>query len=1091
MAYSSLNNKSYARSSAYDGDVNDHNSSSNNNNNNKKRRHSHNDMTYHYAGKVHVRGLIRRVWRPRYLALGDDGYLRYHESVPPPFQQYQMKNNNNNSQYEKMYNIHHTHRPKQILAILDGARTIDPNSVMDQHVALPDGVYGFVFRGRPVELSTSYYHQHRQNMTIDGAANELDNGATIIPLQGPFGGTTNNNTKSADFTTSNSSKKKSQQSTPAAVVNMVFPQGSSRRRAAQQIAKAAVNPDVLCGGFGHSGGGGGAVSRSSSSSSLLGYERQLSGGVEEQQDSDDEGERSTAGYSEESYDVPSFNNNNNEHRGGESSTIHVKVQASTVQSREYLCAVSTQEEAESWVVALKWAAEHRRRGRYSHMVTDGEHNVHELQRQSTDKITNSAVAAVKSVPLVVNDETSGNDNIDNITEEEIDSSHEGTQGDSGLWSKGSLTSLLLEEDGWCKAEEKGSAESSLQSIPKEKVPPRKSITSDGPTIIITKVSRFRMPDDSLISWNTNTNHSQQQKQQQQFYLPLNIPLPGDRLEIHFRIDLLLLNNCQVRTSEKSIQPESIQELTVYKSIRQILALIRGLQKEYGDDHNDNVVEDINGDSEHSTPRKKGGSTTTTTIYAKTTHLLDSAESDLLDCLTVKRGRSRSGTTMAEVSAIMNEYLTSIGTVDSVIRSLSKDQHVCSSSLFQEFLLEGASSETSSPPDLMTDCIEQYVRQWLRLMMRPSAWEKAQLVVAIALRHRFCGPVLSMMCIWILFHFFGLIWSVVSGRSASVAIPLDRYVTLIALAFYVGHNKGASTRHEVKLRKSKVVRGSINESFYEEQLSDSDDNSTIAEDDGADTDDDIMGTLITESLTLSSPLPRHPENGGITCWSQPSHELFKVRSSTYLHDRIKMSSAPAIFQCRGVDIWITDNAERNIAKHPSVLGGKLGEEDTFITNFLLPFANFVAYFSVPPLDQMPPHVARVWSKFVKGDQQYRDRKLKMLPIVMDGPWIVQKAVGPGTAPAVIGRDLPLQYYFSEPTDSKKGIYEVDIHVASSRIARGILNVVKGHIKTLTLAFAFIIEASEEADLPEQVLATFQIHSLHLEDCPNLPAIIRGS
>ncbi|KAL7457228.1 hypothetical protein ACHAWC_008757 [Mediolabrus comicus] len=1044
MAYSSLNSTSYARSSAYDDDINrehyHHNNSSSNNINNKKRRHSHNDMTYHYAGRVHVRGLIRRVWRPRYLALGDDGYLRYHESVPPPFQQYQMKNSNN-SQYEKMYNIHHTHRPKQILAILDGARTIDPNSVMDQHVALPDGVYGFVFRGRPVELSTSYHHQNNQQHSHDGGVgNELDNGATIIPLQGPFGGATNNN-----------SKKKSQQSTPAAVVNMVFPQGSSRRRAAQQIAKAAVNPDVLCGGFGHSGGGGGAgaVSRSSSSSSLMG--------------------------------------------GGGESTIQVKVQASTVQSREYLCAVSTQEEAESWVVALKWAAEHRRRGRYSHMVTDGEHHVHELQRQSTDKITNSA-AAVRSVPLVVNDETNENDNIiDNITEEEIDSSHEGTQGDSGLWSKGSLTSLLLEEDGWCKAEGKGSTEESLQSIPKEKVSPRKSITSDGPTIIITKVSRFRMPDDSLICWNTNTNHSQQQQQQQQqFHLPLNIPLPGDLLEIHFRIDLLLLNNCQVRTSEKSIQPESIQELTVYKSLRQILALVRGLQKEYGDNHNDNVVEDVNGDdSEHSTPRKKGGSTTTTTMYAKTTHLLDSAESDLLDCLTVKRGRSRSGTTIAEVSAIMNEYLTSIGTVDSVIRSLSKDQHVCSSSLFQEFLLEGASSETSAPPDLMTDCIEQYVRQWLRLMIRPSAWEKTQLVVAIALRHRFCGPVLSMTGIWILFHFFGLMWSAVSGRSAAVSIPLDRYVTLIALAFYLGHNKGASARHEVKLRKSKVVRGSINESFYEEQLSENDDNSTIAEDDGVDTDDDIMGTLITESLTLSSPLPRHPENGGITCWSQPSHELFKVRSSTYLNDRVKMTSAPAIFQCRGVDIWITDNAERNIAKHPSVLGGKLGEEDTFITNFLLPFANFVAYFSVPPLDQMPPHVARVWSKFVKGDQQYRDRKLKMLPIVMDGPWIVQKAVGPGTAPAVIGRDLPLQYYFTEPTDSKKGVYEVDIHVASSRIARGILNVVKGHIKTLTLAFAFIIEASEEADLPEQVLATFQIHSLHLEDCPNLPAIVRGS
>ena len=29
------------------------------------------EMTYHYSGKVHVRGLLRRVWRPRYLALGE------------------------------------------------------------------------------------------------------------------------------------------------------------------------------------------------------------------------------------------------------------------------------------------------------------------------------------------------------------------------------------------------------------------------------------------------------------------------------------------------------------------------------------------------------------------------------------------------------------------------------------------------------------------------------------------------------------------------------------------------------------------------------------------------------------------------------------------------------------------------------------------------------------------------------------------------------------------------------------------------------------------------------------------------------------
>ena len=52
-------------------------------------------------------------------------------------------------------------------------------------------------------------------------------------------------------------------------------------------------------------------------------------------------------------------------------------------------------------------------------------------------------------------------------------------------------------------------------------------------------------------------------------------------------------------------------------------------------------------------------------------------------------------------------------------------------------------------------------------------------------------------------------------------------------------------------------------------------------------------------------------------------------------------------------------------------------------------------------------------------------------------------------------------------------------------KGILSVVKGHTKSLTIAFAFIIEAAEQEELPETVLCAFQVHALHLEDCPHLP------
>jgi hypothetical protein len=237
--------------------------------------------------------------------------------------------------------------------------------------------------------------------------------------------------------------------------------------------------------------------------------------------------------------------------------------------------------------------------------------------------------------------------------------------------------------------------------------------------------------------------------------------------------------------------------------------------------------------------------------------------------------------------------------------------------------------------------------------------------------------------------------------------------------------------------------------------------------------------------LSSPLPVYPANNGESCWSIPQDKIFRVRGETYLDDRIKAPSGASPFQCLGVDIWMTDNPQRHIARHPSVLGGKLKDQDTFLVNFLLPFGNFVSYFAIPSLDKFPPELANVWTKFLSGDQQYRDARLKLLPVVVDGPWIVKAAVGNGTAPALLGKVIPLQYFFREPDETHKGVYEVDVIITASTIAKGILSVVKGHTKALSIAFAFIIEAAEQEELPETVLCAFSVHALHLEDCPNLP------
>lgn len=241
--------------------------------------------------------------------------------------------------------------------------------------------------------------------------------------------------------------------------------------------------------------------------------------------------------------------------------------------------------------------------------------------------------------------------------------------------------------------------------------------------------------------------------------------------------------------------------------------------------------------------------------------------------------------------------------------------------------------------------------------------------------------------------------------------------------------------------------------------------------------------------VTNPLQCINSSESQNCWSEPPHDLFKVRGATYLNDRVKIESSQPAFVCRGVELWLLgssdDMPQRQIARHPALLSGNLATENTFLVNFLLPFGNLVAYFKVPEVSEMKPSVRKVWERFLHGDQAFRDSQLKMLPVLQDGPWIVQKAVGPGNAPALLGKVVPCQYYFRVDPSTGKNISEVDIHISGSKVASAILNVVRGHTKGLRIAFAFILEGKEVDELPETVLCAFALNKLEIELCQPLP------
>jgi len=124
-----------------------------------------------------------------------------------------------------MYSIHHTHRPKSTLAILDGARIIDTHSMVDRHVALPQGVYGFVFRGRPVEMYAT--DPNNEGKGVPAAINNIngEQGAVIVPPERSSGIAVHDHKNSTKL-----AKK-------AAVVNLVFPKGTARRKTVQKNSK--------------------------------------------------------------------------------------------------------------------------------------------------------------------------------------------------------------------------------------------------------------------------------------------------------------------------------------------------------------------------------------------------------------------------------------------------------------------------------------------------------------------------------------------------------------------------------------------------------------------------------------------------------------------------------------------------------------------------------------------------------------------------------------------------------------------------------------------------------------------------------------
>jgi hypothetical protein len=224
------------------------------------------------------------------------------------------------------------------------------------------------------------------------------------------------------------------------------------------------------------------------------------------------------------------------------------------------------------------------------------------------------------------------------------------------------------------------------------------------------------------------------------------------------------------------------------------------------------------------------------------------------------------------------------------------------------------------------------------------------------------------------------------------------------------------------------------------------------------------------------LPRWPRVGG-HCWSEPRAALFRVRGPTYLQDRIKEPSDSALCRLIGVDLFSTDTPESNLCRRRESFAQRVGEDAPpliIALNFCLPWGNFALYWAAPEEEH------DVLQQFLDSDDDaYRDARLKLIPRVVEGNWLVRRAVGPGSKAAKLAETIELKYARGA------GYVEVSADLCGSATARRILSVVRSGTSGLVLDLALVVEGTNEAELPERVLGAARLHRVDPDLAEPLP------
>ena len=179
-----------------------------------------------------------------------------------------------------------------------------------------------------------------------------------------------------------------------------------------------------------------------------------------------------------------------------------------------------------------------------------------------------------------------------------------------------------------------------------------------------------------------------------------------------------------------------------------------------------------------------------------------------------------------------------------------------------------------------------------------------------------------------------------------------------------------------------------------------------------------------------------------------------------------------------------------------MGGQLRREPTLAVNFRFPWGYLSMYFEIPEslvghmnpeaglaIDSSLSSAEKCLAAWLKGDTDYRNDRLKLIPYVAEGPWVVRNMVT--GRPAIIGRKLPVTYDLSLGTETQAPLLTATLDIgSSSATAKRIVSVCRRYMASLTVDIGFVIQAEQEEELPEQMMGSIRVHHADPLKAPKL-------